>query len=56
MQQTPSQYWEIEMHGLRRNAKCFTLIFHTVKKENLQEDKASRRQNDSENVLFLVHH
>ena len=56
MEETPSQYREIEMHGLRCNAKCFTLIFHTLKKDNLQEDKASRRQNGSENVLFLFHY
>ena len=52
MQETPSQYWEIEVHGPRCNAKCFTLIFHTVKKDNLLEDKASRRQNDSKNYFF----
>ena len=52
MEETPSQYREIEMH----DAKCFTLIFHTLKKDNLQEDKASRRQNGSENVLFLFHY
>ena len=56
MQETPGHCWEIGMHGLRCNAKFFTLIFHTVKKDNLQEDKDSRRQNDAENVLFLVHY
>ena len=42
MQETPSQYWEIEMHGLRCNAKCFTLDPSYSKKDNIQEDKASR--------------
>ena len=55
MQETPIQNWEIEMQGLRCIAICFTLVFHTVKKPYLQEGKASRRQNDSENALFLVH-
>ena len=31
MQETPDQYWGIEMYGLRCNADFFKLIFHTVK-------------------------
>ena len=51
MQETPGQYWEIGMYDLRRNAKIFYTDLSYSKGR-----QSSRRQNDSENVLFLVHY
>ena len=44
------------MYGLRCNAKTFYIDLSDIKKDNLQGDKASRRQNDLENAFFQVHY